>query len=132
LTHRQLRFSALVLTGAIALGAMLVACSSPATNARKAVAASATVYAATSIAFKAYAGLPRCSDNPPPCSDPSKVVQIGGSLLLAHDAIDLARTVVNSLPADATTDQLSPQGQMVLEQAAQATSEVQAAMGAVK
>jgi hypothetical protein len=112
---------------------MLSACGgTPQQTARQAVAGTATLYATARIGFEAYANLPRCKANPPPCSDPAKVAAIGGDLLVARDAIDLARVVANSMPADATVAQLSPQGQQVLDQAARAASAAQTTVSGLK
>ena len=135
MTHRHLRLSAIALTGFIALAGILSACAgSPQQNARQAVAASATLFATARIGFTAYANLPRCTTPPTvkPCSDPAKVVTIGGDMLVAHDTIDLARQLVNQLPSTTTVAQLPPEGQKLLEQAAQAAGSAQVAVSALK
>lgn len=112
----------------LASALFLAACTPPnAQTVRQAVAGMATTYAVTEIAFKAYAGLPRCSVAvPQPCSDAAKVVQIGTGLIAARSAVDLARTVANSLPEAATLDAAPAEQRAALDGAAAAVGRVSA------
>mgnify|MGYP003386274403 FL=1 len=81
---------------------LLSACSgvtqTPTVGAREGVAAAAAVYSTAWTGFRAYAQLPRCNPAPEPCKEPALVVDLGTKLILARDAIDRARDVVNLLP----------------------------------
>lgn len=135
MTHRKLRLGAIALAGFIALAGVLAACGSGTQQtARQAVAASATLYATSRLSYEVYANLPRCTTPPAvkPCSDPAKVVSIGGDLLAARDAIDLARQVVNRLPPDTPAASLTGADKLAVDQAAQAAGTAQTAVGAVK
>ncbi len=111
----------------LAAALLLAACGGGGTTqtVRQAVAGAATVYATASIAFTAYASLPRCAEAvPKPCSEAARVVKIGAGLLAARDAVDLARAVALSLPADAPVTALSPEQRTALDGAAAAVGGV--------
>lgn len=128
MTHNTLRALAIgfTLAGTACAGVQ----QTPVVAAREAVAASAAAYSTAWIAFHAYAQLPNCKVAQPPCREPQIVVDVGQKLVIARDAVDRARDVVNLIPDKA---QATPAQQAVIDEAQRAAgAAVSAAQGAGK